>query len=281
VRRLQGRLHSLGDKPGPIDGLYGPLTERAVRRFQRRARIAVDGIVGPRTLSALRAARDRSSRPRSVGPPRSARAPAAPATTAAAGTGRHNDWSGVLSVGLIVAAVAALPLLAVWLEERLAKFVRWLGRRLSRSGRRPVEAAESVVGYVSAPYAHTGEELSEFLDAQVAAIEADCRRRAWRLVEVVRDFDPDDRRGLDRPPLAYTRDLLASNRASCLVVTDLDRLTPSAADFSTLMDELAVLETRLIATGLGLDTHTPEGQVVATAVMSLGEGEAPGVVEEA
>ena len=40
VRSLQRRLASAGDSPGPIDGRYGVLTEGAVRRFQRSARLA-------------------------------------------------------------------------------------------------------------------------------------------------------------------------------------------------------------------------------------------------
>jgi peptidoglycan hydrolase-like protein with peptidoglycan-binding domain len=37
----------------PADGIYGPQTRRAVRRFQRARRLVVDGIAGPRTLAAL------------------------------------------------------------------------------------------------------------------------------------------------------------------------------------------------------------------------------------
>jgi peptidoglycan hydrolase-like protein with peptidoglycan-binding domain len=36
-----------------IDGYFGPETRTAVRRFQRRAGLAVDGIAGPATLAAL------------------------------------------------------------------------------------------------------------------------------------------------------------------------------------------------------------------------------------
>ena len=54
VRVLQQRLRKLEQQPGPVDGLYGPLTEAAVRRFQSSAGLQVDGIVGPRTLKALR-----------------------------------------------------------------------------------------------------------------------------------------------------------------------------------------------------------------------------------
>ena len=35
------------------DGVYGPKTRRAVKRFQRRHGLVVDGIAGPRTLKAL------------------------------------------------------------------------------------------------------------------------------------------------------------------------------------------------------------------------------------
>jgi peptidoglycan hydrolase-like protein with peptidoglycan-binding domain len=55
VRALQRRLRTLGQKPGPVDGLYGPLTEAAVKRFQSSAGLAIDGIAGPQTLKALRA----------------------------------------------------------------------------------------------------------------------------------------------------------------------------------------------------------------------------------
>ena len=54
VREVQRTLRSRGYHPGPIDGLYGPRTERAVRRFQRAHDLRRDAIVGPRTLHALR-----------------------------------------------------------------------------------------------------------------------------------------------------------------------------------------------------------------------------------
>ena len=54
VRTLQHRLRRAGERPGPVDGRFGPLTEAAVERFQGRERLAVDGIVGPVTGTALR-----------------------------------------------------------------------------------------------------------------------------------------------------------------------------------------------------------------------------------
>jgi lysozyme family protein len=37
----------------PADGIVGPQTRRAIRRFQRANGLVVDGIVGPQTLAAL------------------------------------------------------------------------------------------------------------------------------------------------------------------------------------------------------------------------------------
>ncbi|QOY34301.1 peptidoglycan recognition protein family protein [Anaerobacillus isosaccharinicus] len=53
VKTIQQKLADLGFNPGPIDGIFGPLTVDAVERFQRSARIGVDGVVGPETRSAL------------------------------------------------------------------------------------------------------------------------------------------------------------------------------------------------------------------------------------
>jgi hypothetical protein len=53
VRTLQRRLRRLGHEPGPIDGLYGPLTQGAVERFQQRHGLAVDGVVGRQTKRSL------------------------------------------------------------------------------------------------------------------------------------------------------------------------------------------------------------------------------------
>ena len=53
VAALQVALRARGLYFGDVDGLRGPGTSAAVRAFQRRARIGVDGLAGPRTRRAL------------------------------------------------------------------------------------------------------------------------------------------------------------------------------------------------------------------------------------
>lgn len=53
VRKLQSWLNTLGFNTGAVDGIFGPLTERAVREFQRNIGLPSDGIVGDSSLDAL------------------------------------------------------------------------------------------------------------------------------------------------------------------------------------------------------------------------------------
>lgn len=52
VRALQALLKGYGDSLD-VDGIFGPATEAAVRRYQSKQGLGVDGIVGPESWSAL------------------------------------------------------------------------------------------------------------------------------------------------------------------------------------------------------------------------------------
>jgi N-acetylmuramoyl-L-alanine amidase len=54
VAELQQRLCALGFDTGRVDGIYGDATAQAVREFQQDSALAVDGILGADTISALR-----------------------------------------------------------------------------------------------------------------------------------------------------------------------------------------------------------------------------------
>ncbi|MCU0701211.1 MAG: peptidoglycan-binding protein [Myxococcaceae bacterium] len=53
VRQMQDQLKRAGFDPGPVDGKFGPRTEKAVERFQRARGLEVDGIAGRKTFDAL------------------------------------------------------------------------------------------------------------------------------------------------------------------------------------------------------------------------------------
>jgi 3-oxoadipate enol-lactonase len=53
VAEVQRLLCLTGDSPGQVDGVFGPATAAAVRRFQRANRMSDDGVVGVPTWSSL------------------------------------------------------------------------------------------------------------------------------------------------------------------------------------------------------------------------------------
>lgn len=53
VRQIQTKLKNWGYYNGAIDGVYGSGTEKAVRLFQQKNGLTVDGIAGTATLNAM------------------------------------------------------------------------------------------------------------------------------------------------------------------------------------------------------------------------------------
>ena len=54
VELLQLALDRAGFGPLETDGIFGPATEAALRRFQQREGLAADGVAGPLSFGALR-----------------------------------------------------------------------------------------------------------------------------------------------------------------------------------------------------------------------------------
>jgi peptidoglycan hydrolase-like protein with peptidoglycan-binding domain len=53
VKGVQQALKDKGFDPGPIDGVNGPATHSALKKYQSRQNLTADGRIGPKTLDSL------------------------------------------------------------------------------------------------------------------------------------------------------------------------------------------------------------------------------------
>jgi DNA invertase Pin-like site-specific DNA recombinase len=128
-----------------------------------------------------------------------------------------------------------------------------------------------VVGYLRVSTAEQADS-GLGLDAQRAAIEAECARKGWLVVEMVEDAG-FSAKSLDRPGIARALGLLASGAAGALVVAKLDRATRSVMDAADLLARGQREGWALVALDLGLDPTTPTGELVATIMAGVAQWE--------
>jgi DNA invertase Pin-like site-specific DNA recombinase len=129
-----------------------------------------------------------------------------------------------------------------------------------RTARRP--RGVPALGYASAPggTALDGPEI----EAQRLEIESACQRLGLELVDLVRDQESDEPGPEGRPGLSYALDRIDAGEATCLIVSDLERLSRRVHDLAALVERLERARVRLIAIDVGLDTATPQGRVAVT-----------------
>lgn len=53
VKKMQEKLKRWGYYSGSVDGIFGSKTKEAVKYFQKKNNLSVDGIAGPKTLAAM------------------------------------------------------------------------------------------------------------------------------------------------------------------------------------------------------------------------------------
>jgi peptidoglycan hydrolase-like protein with peptidoglycan-binding domain/DNA invertase Pin-like site-specific DNA recombinase len=124
------------------------------------------------------------------------------------------------------------------------------------------------LGYVSV--GTKSDPRASAMREQAAEIDSLCERRGWRLVEVVRDAEPTEGGALRRPGLAYAIGRVARGEVSCLVVSEVNRLTSSAAELSRILELIARGGGRLVIMDVDLDTASEAGRVAANSLLRVG-----------
>jgi peptidoglycan hydrolase-like protein with peptidoglycan-binding domain len=127
------------------------------------------------------------------------------------------------------------------------------------------------VGYATVP--RTDQRNGALVREQAAAINALCEQRGWKLLELVRDVEEPRVKGLERPGLSYALEQMAKGEASCIVVSQLRRLSPSAADLGRIFESIAADGGRLVAMDVDVDTAVPAGRKAANVLISVGAWE--------
>lgn len=143
------------------------------------------------------------------------------------------------------------------------------GGKGARTG--SVTAGSLVVGYASGCGA--GDVVRRELDQQARVIARECERRGLELMEVVREREPSNGRALTRPGFAYALERIALGDASGLVVSELCRITRSAAELGKVIEWLVRSHARLVAAAQAFDTEEVEGQLAAGLLVEVARWE--------
>jgi len=144
--------------------------------------------------------------------------------------------------------------------------------RPCRKGPSLTSDAQRVVGYVrvsTEEQADSGAGLA----AQRSAIAAEAARRGWELVAIYEDAAASGKSLNGRPGLQSALMAIEGGEAGALVVAKLDRLSRSLLDFAGLMDRSKRRGWSLVALDLGVDTTTPQGEVMASVLAAFAQFE--------
>jgi peptidoglycan hydrolase-like protein with peptidoglycan-binding domain/DNA invertase Pin-like site-specific DNA recombinase len=178
-------------------------------------------------------------------------------------------WTGQEEVGSLVAAPAQ--------AERDATSARAPLPPPPWASEKPPMDRVRALGYVSVP---DGDSLrGPRLKAQMQAINSLCDRRGWTLLEVVRDYEEPRGKALERPGLGYALERVERGEASCVVVSQLQRLGRSVADLGRTLETIGRSRGRLVALDVGIDTAAPEGLKAASVLVAVSAWERNRMVE--
>lgn len=128
-----------------------------------------------------------------------------------------------------------------------------------------------VVGYVRVSTQEQGDSGAG-LAAQLATIRREVKHHRWNLVEMYQDVASGSSRER-RPQLEKALQDLRDGRADTLVVSKLDRLSRSVADFGAIIEESRREGWTIVIIDLGVDLATPAGEMVASIMAVLAQWE--------
>ncbi|MBR4419704.1 MAG: spore cortex-lytic enzyme [Clostridia bacterium] len=102
VKTIQQKLKRWGYYTGAVDGIFGTKTKEAVKYFQRKNGLKVDGIVGSQTLKALGIYNTDSSNNSSTSSPNYSNADVTLLAHLIYGEARGESYTGQIAVGAVV-----------------------------------------------------------------------------------------------------------------------------------------------------------------------------------
>ena len=136
----------------------------------------------------------------------------------------------------------------------------------SAAARQPAGAPVRALGYVSVP---ADSPLQATAGPQARAIEAACTARGWTFLGGVREREPADGKGLQRPGLEHALGRLGRGEADCLVVAELHRLTRSVVELGDVLAWLERAGGRLVVLDVAIDTSTEAGRLAVNALATV------------